>query len=622
MNKMRLQYNKRAIDEVNNLIRRHSILLFVTLTVSLLVTAAAWAFPVNQCASDRSGSDMGCTANDVSISSISAAAGSPPSCIGGQPLTLDLDVTINAANARRYDIGVFLSNDGKSTRLMSANGGASTCSVSMIPQTPLPFANLDSDVCGDIDGPGQGIFRMSGVTVLCSAAGSTSGNLTIPFMVTWSANTGGVCSSNADPIATAQSKCNAPTVYQTVAVVVTPSITVTDGITTIKPGPGPGNTTTYTVVITNNAGITFSTANGNAAVFKDPAVANLTVTGVTCVASGGASCPGSVTVAGMQGAGLTIPTLPNGGSVTFSINASVNNGVPVGTLITNTASVTVNGQSNSASDTNTVVAITPPTAAISVTPACLYSGSAATFTMTVTNGTGGAIDTVAPSALTKGGTATIGAFAGPSPASIASIADGASGIFTWTAPVTGNVNDTYFVTGYATSATPAFTTATATSNTEDIDGYIVTVSPASTYAGSKNQDLTWTIANYGCNEISSVMINVPGGWTGSTDGYALVTNTVGNLVDTWTFSGTTFTSDSLINNVQQGSTVNNFSMRFSATPSVSVPTPYTFNITVTDASSPAPVVSVIPTTVIVNPYDKTNQGQGNYTGTTIWQEIY
>lgn len=622
MKKMRLRSCKRSIHRGKRFIKTTLISISLALTTSLLLTAAAWAFPVNQCSADRFGSDMGCTANDVSISAISAAAGSPLSCVGGQSLILDMDVTINAANAKRYDIGVFLSNDGKSTRLTSANGGASTCSVSMIPQTPLPFANLDSDVCGDIDGPGSGIFRMSSVTVLCSAAGSTSGNLTIPFMVTWSANAGGVCSSNADPLATAQSKCNAPTVYQTVAVVVTPAITNTDGITTIKPGPGPGNTTTYTVVITNNAGITFSSVNGNAAVFKDPAVANLTVTGVTCIASGGASCPGSVTVAGMQGAGLTIPTLPDGGSVTFSINASVNNGVPVGTLITNTASVTVNGQSNSASDTDTVVSITPPTAAISLTPACLYSGSAATFTMTVANGTGGAINTVAPSALTKGGTATIGAFTGPSPASIAAIADGASGTFTWTAPVTGNVNDTYFVTGYATSVTPAFTTATATSNTEDIDGYVVTVSPASTYAGSKNQDLTWTIANYGCNEISSVLINVPGGWTASNDGYALVTNTIGNQVDTWTFSGTTFTSDSLINNVQQGSTVNNFSLRFSATPSVTVSTPYTFNVTVTDASSPTPVVTVIPTTVTVNPYDKTNKGQGNFTGTAIWQEIY
>jgi len=597
-------------------------IILLALSVSLLVTAAAWAFPVNQCASDRSGSDMGCTANDVSISSIAVASGSPPSCVGGLPLILDLDVTINAANAKRYDIGVFLSNDGKSTRLMSVNGGASTCSVSILPQTPLPFANLDSDGCGDIDGPGSGIFRMSSATVLCSAGGSTSGNLTIPFMVTWSANSGGVCSSNADPVATAQSKCNAPIVYQTVAVVVTPAITKTDGITSISTGVP----TTYTVVITNNTGITFSTANGNAALFKDPAVANLTVTSdpIGCSASGGATCPVGLSKAAMQGVGLTIPTLPNLGSVTFSITASVNNGVPIGTSITNTASVTVNGKSNSASDTNTVVAAAPPTAAISVTPDCLFSGGTATFVMTVTNNTGGAINTVAPSALTKftTGAAAIGAFTGPSPASIASIANGSSGTFTWTAPVTGNINDTYYVTGYATSASPAYTMATATSNTQDIDGYIVTVSPASTYAGSTNQELVWTIANYGCNTIGNVLFPVPAGWTASSDGYTLVTNTSGSQVDTWTLSGMTFTSDISTNNVQQGSSGNKFYLRFSATPSVTVATNYTFNITVTDATSPTPIVTVIPTTVTVNTYNNSTKGQGNYTGTVTWQESY
>lgn len=618
MNKVRLRSYKRSIQQVNRFIRGPVIFLFMALSASLLVTSAAWAFPNNQCASDRADTDLGCTSADVGISSITVAPGSPSSCVGGQPITMDLDVTITAANAKRYDIGIFMSNDGKSTKLTSANGGSASCSVAILPFTPLPFANLDLDACGDINGPGSGIFRMSNVTVLCSADGSTSGNLTIPFMVTWDVNKVAVCSSIADPAPTSQSKCNAPTVYQTVAVVVLPAITKTDGITSIPPNVP----TTYTVVITNNTGITFSTANGNAGVFKDPAVANLTVSGVTCSASGGASCPGSVTVAGIQGAGLTIPTLPNLGSVTFSITATVNNGVPIGTLITNTASVTVNGQSNSTSDTNTVASI--PTITIAVTPDCLYSGSMATFTMTVTNNTGGTINTVTPSALTKyvTGAANIGAFTGPSPASIASLANGASGTFTWTATVTGNINDTYYVTGYATSASPAYTTATATSNTEDIDGYIVTVNPAATYAGSTNEELVWTIRNYGCNTISNVLITVPAGWTASTDGYALVTNTIGNQIDTWTLSGTTFTSDSSTNNVQQGSTVNNFYLRFSATPSVIVATNYTFNITVTDATSPTPIVTVIPTTVTVNPFNTSIPGQGNYTKQETWRESY
>lgn len=107
----------------------------------------------------------------------------------------------------------------------------------------------------------------------------------------------------------------------------------------------PGDTITYTVILTAGAVV-------NNAVFTDPVVANLNVSSVTCAAAGGATCPASVTVAGMQGAGLTIPTMPIGGSITFTITANVTND-PTGTL-TNTATVTLSGQTNSASDTDAI----------------------------------------------------------------------------------------------------------------------------------------------------------------------------------------------------------------------------------------------------------------------------
>ena len=135
-------------------------------------------------------------------------------------------------------------------------------------------------------------------------------------------------------------------------VVVLPTIAKTDGKTQITPG----DTTTYTIAITNNTSVVLSTANNNAAVFKDPAVTNLAVSSVTCaVTTGTATCPsaGSVTVAAMQGAGITIPSMANGSVVTFTVNAQLNNN-PSGTL-TNTATVTSNGQTASASDADTIV---------------------------------------------------------------------------------------------------------------------------------------------------------------------------------------------------------------------------------------------------------------------------
>lgn len=106
----------------------------------------------------------------------------------------------------------------------------------------------------------------------------------------------------------------------------------------------PGVPFTYTVVLSAGAVV-------NNAVFTDPVVANLNVSNVTCVAAGGAVCP-AVTVAAMQGAGSTIPFMPIGGSVTFTITANVT-GNPTG-MLTNTATVTLSGQTNSASDTDAI----------------------------------------------------------------------------------------------------------------------------------------------------------------------------------------------------------------------------------------------------------------------------
>lgn len=115
------------------------------------------------------------------------------------------------------------------------------------------------------------------------------------------------------------------------------------------PPISPGGIITYTVVLTAGAVV-------NNVVFQDPAVTGLTVSNVSCSAASGATCPSSVTVGGMQGAGLTIPLIPVGGSVTFTITATVT-GNPTGTL-TNTATVTLSGQNNSASEADAIKKMT------------------------------------------------------------------------------------------------------------------------------------------------------------------------------------------------------------------------------------------------------------------------
>ena len=124
------------------------------------------------------------------------------------------------------------------------------------------------------------------------------------------------------------------------------SVTKTNGVTLVSAG----TTTTYTVVV-SNAGP--DAANG--AIVTDPAAAGLTKTSVVCAAAGGATCPASPTVAQVE-AGLAIPALPFGGSVTLTIGATV---TAASGNVTNIATVTAPAgvidptpANNSASDTD------------------------------------------------------------------------------------------------------------------------------------------------------------------------------------------------------------------------------------------------------------------------------
>ena len=330
---------------------------------SSVITAQAAIFPGNQCAADRYGSNLNCNANDVAITGM-AVVGDTTSCVGGTHVTLDLQMTVNFAVPDRYDIGIFISNDGKTPQTQAANGGAASCTVSVLP-TASPFLDLDGgttgDICGDGNGTigggtGSGVHYMSNVTVPCQSLNGAGGNLYIPFVVSWDNQktpTGDVCTSNLNPVPNTSSKCNSPTVTQgSVAVVVLPSITMTDNKTTLFSG----DSTNYTVTITNTTGVSLS-----GVVFQDPAVTGIVANSLACVAAGGATCPVS-TVSAMQGAGITIPTMPVGGSVTFTINATLTGNQSDSR--TNTASASVGSQSNSASDTDIIVgaiAILPST---------------------------------------------------------------------------------------------------------------------------------------------------------------------------------------------------------------------------------------------------------------------
>src|SRR5207248_1530196 len=122
-------------------------------------------------------------------------------------------------------------------------------------------------------------------------------------------------------------------------------------------------TITYTLTIAN-AGP--SAANG--ATFSDNVPAAITGVGASCgSASGGAVCPGSITIAG-NSVSATIATLPAGGSLVVTISGTA----PASGSLSNTASVAAPAgttDSNPANNSSTVNTTVNPIADLSLVKA-------------------------------------------------------------------------------------------------------------------------------------------------------------------------------------------------------------------------------------------------------------
>jgi uncharacterized repeat protein (TIGR01451 family) len=78
-----------------------------------------------------------------------------------------------------------------------------------------------------------------------------------------------------------------------------------------------GATTSYAITITNGG-----PSPADNAVVADPMAAGLACSQVACSSAGGASCPGSLTVSGLQ-AGVPIPSLPANSTVTLALTCGV-----------------------------------------------------------------------------------------------------------------------------------------------------------------------------------------------------------------------------------------------------------------------------------------------------------
>ena len=232
------------------------------------------------------------------------------------------------------------------TLAVSNTGPSDATNVAVIDHLPsgVEFVSDAGTGAGWSCIPGSG-------TVTCTraslAAGAAAPDITLevkaPDQPDSISNTAAVSATEADPV----SANNSATDTNTVTPVSDLQITNGDGKTSVDEGLD----TSYTIVV-SNAG----PSDASGAVFKDAAVDNLNVAGVTCSANAGAECPLLLAISAMQGAGIAIPTLPKGSSVTFIVTGKPDSGATV----VNTATIAPAGSedrdltNNSATDTDTV----------------------------------------------------------------------------------------------------------------------------------------------------------------------------------------------------------------------------------------------------------------------------
>jgi len=302
-------------------------------------------------------------------------------------------------------------------------------------------------------------------------------------------------------------------------------------------------------------------------------------------------------------------TGPNTGTISFTAYAATSPATRTSRAITSSV-ITVTSTSCIIADFNA----TPPS------PTCIFSGDTVTFTMRVTNNTGITLSNVTPSALTRGGTATIGAITGPAPASVATMVNGAVQNFTWTAPISGNPFDTYTVAGFVT-ATGGYVSQTTTTAAADLNGFVLDAAPDAT-AFSTNQEMTWAITNHGCNTVRSVSIPIPAGWTWNGDSYSLVYTGGGASVETWSAavvgSNVVFTAPGG-SEMAIDDSASSFNLTMT-TPSVTSTTNYVFSATVTDTNG-TPRVRTITSPLVVNPFN-TGAPNPNATEAGPWREVF
>jgi hypothetical protein len=283
------------------------------------------------CAGDRGANS--CTANDFAVTVSATSSSNIVSCQFNQPVVLDIVANITGATPNRYNVGLFI---GEHNNFPADAGG--TCSVNTFPTTDTnppatqAWTDFDSNVCGDYTGGNLTTINLiHNVQVNC-VPDAVTGNLSIPFAITWSNNAGTATSCTGPGPGTGEvvpgtgSKCNGSAGAPVGGVLVTFNADPACGGKTVTYDPVAGTVTSSFIIQNNDPNNAVPPDPADGTQYHDVVPGPVVVSGAICeVLSGAADCGTGPVVAGNDVSG-TLPTFPTGSSVKITINGTVPGG--------------------------------------------------------------------------------------------------------------------------------------------------------------------------------------------------------------------------------------------------------------------------------------------------------
>ncbi|WP_189074750.1 DUF11 domain-containing protein [Deinococcus sedimenti] len=150
------------------------------------------------CAGFRYGGVLNCTAKEFTVSAdLNTADGTPPFCVAGSTMMVDLTLSLTSSNTDRYDFGIFVGkggNDPGNYYAPNLANPSTLCTTGVLP-TPPPSGqplifNALADTCGDLKKTSSAVqlLTMRNVPVFCD--GGTGQSVGVPYLIAWGQNEG------------------------------------------------------------------------------------------------------------------------------------------------------------------------------------------------------------------------------------------------------------------------------------------------------------------------------------------------------------------------------------------------------------------------------------------------